>query len=121
MAKGFGFQANKTLGYALVILPQVNGYVSKTVSDDGVEDEYIDITNVLEIARLWKTKKQAEKAVGQYLGYLLKEYDKGNLPEMKVIIRAISKDKNGTLQEKEVDVLKITVTGVDPRTRMNQK
>jgi hypothetical protein len=40
---------------------------------------------------------------------------------MKVIIRAISKDKNGTLQEKEVDVLKITVTDVDPRTQMNQK
>lgn len=54
MAKGFGNQKSKQLGYALVLLPSARAYAAKLSIDDGSGEEFIGVTNMLEQAQVWK-------------------------------------------------------------------
>ena len=57
MAKGFGAKQEENLGYVLVLLPQASAYAARQSIDDGSGEEFIGVTNMLESAQVWKTKK----------------------------------------------------------------
>ena len=102
MAKGFGNPINKTLGYVLNLVSELNIYAASENAlshlDEGEPDEpFTDITNDLSMARVWKNRKQAEKSVQDYLGFLVDWMTDSNLDELIILICALKADNKGDL------------------------
>ena len=61
MGQGFGTATKGHLGYVLLLCPTANAYAANH-SLDGEGEEFIGVTNMLEMAQVW-TKKKCGKSM----------------------------------------------------------
>lgn len=106
MAKGFGIQKSKQLGYVLVLLPSARGYAAKLSIDDGSGEEFLGITSRLKLAQVWQQKSQAQQAMVKYADFLLEQIAKHG--EAEVLVRRLQRLGNGQLEEETVETLVLT-------------
>lgn len=111
MAKGFGNQKSKQLGYTLVLLPSARAYAAKLSIDDGSGEEFIGVTNMLEQAQVWKQKQQAQQAIPKYADFLLEQIAEQG--EARVLVRRLQLLGNGQLEEETVETLVLTSVDFD--------
>ena len=102
MPKGFGTPINKNLGYVLKLVPDLNAYAAAEsalkYSNKGKSDEpSVGITSSLSMARVWKSRKQAEKGIQDYLEFLVDWLNQENLTELTFFICALKTDDKGNL------------------------
>ncbi|NET54974.1 MAG: hypothetical protein F6K47_01835 [Symploca sp. SIO2E6] len=97
MAKGFGTQQEKQLGYILVLLPEAQAYAAKLSIDNHSEEDFLGITSSLEYAQVWKSQKQAKQAVEMYADFVLEQQEPGE--EACVIIKCLKRKKDQLVTE----------------------
>jgi hypothetical protein len=102
MTKGFGTPINKTLGYVLNLVSEFNIYAAAENALPPLDKEKADessagITNNLSMARVWKSRKQAEKSVQDYLSFLVDWMTDSNLDELTILICTLKADNKGDL------------------------
>ena len=105
MAKGFGAQPEKQLGYVLMLMPQADAYAAKFSLDYlGEGGTFIGITNLLEDAQVWKSIPQAKKAlVKHYSDFLIEQQQSGEEP--RVHLKRLKRSKSGKLTTELVETL----------------
>jgi hypothetical protein len=103
MAKGFGAKLSEQLGYALVLLPEVNAYAAKLSINDGSGEEFIGVTSMLKAAQIWKTQKQAKQAVIKYADFINEQLE--NSTEVQLAIKVVRRSSDGKLNSELVETL----------------
>lgn len=111
MAKGFGIQKSKQLGYVLVLLPSARAYAAKLSINNGSSEEFIGVTNMLEQAQVWKQKQQAQQAISKYADFLLEQI--ASQGEARVLVRRLQRFGNDQLEEETVETLVLTSVDFD--------
>ncbi|MEA5566693.1 hypothetical protein [Anabaena sp. UHCC 0399] len=107
MAKGFGVKAEEQLGYALLLVPEVKAYAARLSidyfpkNDDGDDEEFIGMTSLLQEAQIWKSLKEAKKAIDKYADFLISEAE--NNSPIRVVIRRVKRQSNGELVDEPVE------------------
>ena len=102
MTKGFGTPINKKLGYVLNLVSEFNIYAAAEnalppLDKDKADESSAGIPNNLSMARVWKNRKQAEKSVQDYLGFLVDWITDSNLDEITILICALKADSQRNL------------------------
>lgn len=102
MAKGFGTPINKRLGYVLTLVSDPKIYAAAEnalpyLDQEESDEPFAGITNDLSMARVWKSCKQAEKSVRNYLGFLMDWMTDENLDELTILICSLNADNKGEL------------------------
>ncbi|MCL1473848.1 hypothetical protein [Argonema antarcticum] len=100
MAKGFAAKLEEQLGYVLLLVPEAKAYAAR-FSMSGQGEEFIGITNILEQAQVWQTKKQAKKAIEKYADFLLEEA-KDDQP-VRISLRLLKRSSDGQLTDESVE------------------
>lgn len=103
MAKGFAPKQDTQLGYVLKLAPDLNAYAAKFDLDHRRGDKFIGITNLLEDAQVWKTPKQAQRAINLYMDFLIDLAEQG--AEVRISIKRLKQDHRGQLTEEHVQTL----------------
>jgi hypothetical protein len=105
MAKGFGVEQDKQLGYVLVLMPEVNAYAAKFSLDfKGEAGPFIGITNILKDAQIWKSLKQAKQAIEIYTDFLLQQLESGS--DVEVRIKSLKRSGAGELKVENAETLR---------------
>jgi hypothetical protein len=94
MAKGFGTPTKGHLGYVLLLCPAANTYAANN-SLDGEGEEFIGVTNMLEMAQVWTKKSDARDAIIKYSDFLIEQLQE--TPQVKIQIRSLKCLPNGKL------------------------
>jgi hypothetical protein len=103
MPKGFGVKQEEQLGYVLVLFPKLNAYAARLSIDDGSSEEFIGVTNMLESAQVWKTKKQVKQAILKYADCI--EEQMKTSTEVNMIIKLLKRKGDGQLTCEHVETL----------------
>lgn len=108
MAKGFGTQPDRQLGYVLNLMPEVNAYAGKfSLEFRGEKGPFIGIVGDLESAQVWPRLKQAEAAIATYYGDFLVDQLKES-PEVKVSLQKLKRSADGTLKTTVAKILVVS-------------
>ncbi|GCA93208.1 MULTISPECIES: hypothetical protein [Microcystis] len=94
MAKGFGTATKGHLGYVLLLCPTANAYAANH-SLDGEGEEFIGVTNMLEMAQVWTKKNAAREAIIKYADFLIQQLEE--TPQVNIQIRSLKRLANGKL------------------------
>jgi hypothetical protein len=106
MAKGFGVEQDKQLGYVLVLMPEVNAYAAKFSLDfKGEAGPFIGITNMLNDAQVWKSLKQAKQAIEIYTDFLIQQQLESGT-DVEVRIKSLKRSGAGELKVENVETLR---------------
>lgn len=79
----------------LVFLPQVSAYAARQSIDDGSGEEFIGVTNMLESAQVWKTKKQARLLIEKYTDFIEEQMESS--ADVRVTIKCLKRKNDGQL------------------------
>ena len=94
MGQGFGTPTKGHLGYVLLLCPTANTYAAN-YSLDGEGEEFIGVTNMLEMARVWTKKSAAREAIIKYADFLIQQLEE--TPQVNIQIRSLKRLANGKL------------------------
>ncbi|MFN7909432.1 MAG: hypothetical protein ACK5N6_15750 [Microcystis sp.] len=94
MGQGFGTPTKGHLGYVLLLCPTANTYAAN-YSLDGEGDEFIGVTNMLEMAQVWTKKNAAREAIIKYADFLIQQLEE--TPQVNIQIRSLKRLANGKL------------------------
>lgn len=104
MAKGFGKpSSNSPSGYILLLVPESGIYASTDPFGD--DDNYVGITNSLEMARVWRKRKDIQRDLGPYIEWLADEYYDSSQTFIEIEIRALYKNENRKISTKLAQAL----------------
>lgn len=103
MAKGFDTKQEEKLGYVLVLLPEADAYAARQSIDDGSGEEFIGVTNMLESAQVWKTKKQARQAIVKYSDFIEEQMETS--ADVSITIKCLKRKHDGQLNCQYVETL----------------
>lgn len=95
MAQGFG-RGPKRLGYVLLLLPQVHAYAASPSLREVGQEELLGITDSLELARRWRKKRGAHKAIFEYLSAFEEEVAQDGTHE--IVIERLEQLESGELR-----------------------
>ena len=94
MGQGFGTATKGHLGYVLLLCPTANTYAAN-YSLDGEGEEFIGVTNMLEMAQVWTKKSAAREAIIKYADFLIEQLEE--TPKVNIQIRSLKRLANGKL------------------------
>ena len=112
MAKGFGTPTKGHLGYVLLLCPTANTYAAN-YSLDGEGEEFIGVTNMLEMARVWTKKSAAREAIIKYADFLIEQLEE--TPKVNIQIRSLKRLANGKLVTEVLEELTFEQNSASPR------
>lgn len=111
MAKGFGTPTKGHLGYVLLLCPTANTYAAN-YSLDGEGDEFIGVTNMLEMAQVWTKKNAAREAIIKYADFLIEQLEE--TPQVNIQIRSLKRLVNGKLVTEVLEELTFEQNSASP-------
>ena len=112
MAKGFGTPTKGHLGYVLLLSPTANAYAANH-SLDGEEEEFIGVTNMLEMAQVWTKKSAVREAIIKYADFLIEQLEE--TPQVNIQIRSLKRLANGKLVTEVLEELTFEQNSASPR------
>ncbi|MFN5968550.1 MAG: hypothetical protein ACK47N_08380 [Microcystis sp.] len=111
MAKGFGTATKGHLGYVLLLCPTADVY-GANYSLDGEGDEFIGVTNMLEMAQVWTKKNAAREAIIKYADFLIEQLEE--TPQVNIQIRSLKRLANGKLVTEVLEELTFEQNSASP-------
>ena len=112
MGQGFGTPTKGHLGYVLLLCPTANTYAAN-YSLDGEGDEFIGVTNMLEMAQVWTKKNAAREAIIKYADFLIEQLEETT--QVNIQIRSLKRLANGKLVTEVLEELTFEQNSDSPR------
>lgn len=115
MAKGFGPRKSEQLGYTLILDPLLKVYAASFSLDEDLAfnsdstEPFIGVTNMLDGAQVWKTKKKARQAVSLYTEFLLELLEEKS--EVRIHLKCLKRSLDDDLTEELVESMVVVPNG----------
>ena len=115
MAKGFGPRKSEQLGYILILDPLHKVYAASFSLDEDLafnsdsEEPFIGVTNKLDGAQVWKTKKKARQAISLYTEFFLDQLEEKT--EVRIYLKCLKRSSDDELTEELVESMVVVPNG----------